>query len=352
VADAEPSADQREGAEVAQVKYDVSDVEAGGGGEQPQPALYKGKIVQINERKKKTDGTPVHDLEVVVDVGAEYARLWTYIKLPADPSFEQSKWKLREFTDALGLPSKGGIDPKVLNGKCPIPVNVRVSSDTDRDGEYRGRVKNLLAVGEGGGAVESTATSEGDDEPLTREELEGWETQDLKDELASQEITLSGRFARDKAIDALLEAQGGEEPEPEDDSGESTASATADISEELLEDLKTDEAHYEDWSDEDVESYVKDLGIDGNISGRKSRAKYLAAITSLAESAEGGEGGETEEPASADDYDEWPQNELEDEVNTRNEQGAEIKVSGRKTKEKLIEALRADDAKASGADPF
>jgi hypothetical protein len=57
-----------------------------------------------------------------------------------------------------------------------------------------------------------------------------------------------------------------------------------------------------------------------------------------------------EEPAEiTDDYDEWPENELLDEVNTRNEQGAEIKITGRKTKEKLIAGLREDDSKA---EPF
>jgi hypothetical protein len=261
---------------VAAIKYDVTDVPEGGGGNQPQPSLYKGKIVSVVNRKKNARGEACNDLEVVVDVGEEFARLWTYIQLD-NPA---SKWKLREFTDAMGLPPKGAIDPVKLKNK---PVTVKVSADTDLDGNYRGRVKNLF-------------------KPGTVEE--------------------------------------------DDDADGNGSGVLSEISEELLEDLKPDEDYYEDWSDEDIKQFVEDLGIAGNISGRKSRAKYIAAITELASQSENGDGAEG---GVEDDYDEWSLQELKDEVATRKEAGSEFKISGRQTEEKLIAALREDD---KAAEPF
>src|SRR4051812_47552498 len=133
---------------MAAIKYDVSDVESGGGGEEPQPATYPGHIVSMTHRKERNDKTKISDLEVVCDIGQKYVRLWTYVKLPDDPAWnkESHGWKLRELTDALGLPPKGAIDPAKVNKEKPA-VLVKVTSDSHRDtGEYRGRVKNLFPI--------------------------------------------------------------------------------------------------------------------------------------------------------------------------------------------------------------
>src|SRR5499427_9699087 len=110
---------EEEGGSMAVVKYDVSNVESGGGGEQPQPGLYAGKIASINARTEKANGDPVRDLEVVIDVGEEYARLWTYVKTPDDANYNEAAhgWKLRELTDALGLQPKGQFDTAKQVGK-------------------------------------------------------------------------------------------------------------------------------------------------------------------------------------------------------------------------------------------
>jgi hypothetical protein len=324
---------------VAVIKYDVSDVESGGGAEQPQPALYKGKIVTVTHRTKNVRGEAVNDLEVVVDVGDDFARLWTYIQLD-NPA---TKWKLREFTDAMGLPARGGIDPTKLKNK---PVTVKVSADTDLDGNYRGRVKNLFKPGEepsDNGASPSGSVAE-DDEPLTEGELSEWDNDDLKEELEARGIKLAGRFSSAKAIEAILEAQGtnGEaEDDEEEDEDESEAKGTADIDPELLAELKTDPEHYDDWSDDDIKSFIDDLGISGNLTGRKTRSKMIEHITQFADQAGGG--GEKGGAEPDDDYDEWPEQDLKDEIDTRSEQGADIKIVGRKTKAKLVEALRKDD---------
>jgi hypothetical protein len=332
---------------VAAIKYDVTDVPEGGGGNQPQPSLYKGKIVSVVNRKKNARGEACNDLEVVVDVGEEFARLWTYIQLD-NPA---SKWKLREFTDAMGLPPKGAIDPVKLKNK---PVTVKVSADTDLDGNYRGRVKNLFKPGtveEDDDADADGEATEAEGEELTRDELEGWELSDLKEEAEAREITVEGRASKAKYINAIMEQIEGDAPEEAEEEAEEETDGNgsgvlSEISEELLEDLKPDEDYYEDWSDEDIKQFVEDLGIAGNISGRKSRAKYIAAITELASQSENGDGAEG---GVEDDYDEWSLQELKDEVATRKEAGSEFKISGRQTEEKLIAALREDD---KAAEPF
>ena len=157
---------------MAAIKYDVSDVEAGGGGEQPQPALYKGKIVSVKHREKNARGEACNDLEVVVDVGEEFARLWTYIQLD-NPA---TRWKLREFTDAMGLSPKGTIDPTKLKGKA---VTVKVAADTDLDGNYRGKIKNLFLPGSapGEGDRGNGAGGSTDDDTCREVRLESqWQT--------------------------------------------------------------------------------------------------------------------------------------------------------------------------------
>lgn len=332
---------------MAAIKYDVSDVEAGGGGEQPQPALYKGKIVSVKHREKNARGEACNDLEVVVDVGSEFSRLWTYIQLDNDAT----RWKLREFTDAVGLPPKGAIDPTKLKGK---PVTVKVAADTDLDGNYRGKIKNLFLPGSAPGEADGENGAEPtDEEPWTEEDLQGLSTDELKAELEAFGLKLSGRFNQAKAIAAILEAQDGGEGEGEgegDGDGDGDGGATAEVDPELAADLSTDADFYAEWEDDDLKSFIDDLGIAGNLTGRKTRQKMIDHITEFASQAGGGgSAGDDGEGAPEDDYDEWPDNELLDEVNTRIEQGADIKITGRKTKDKLIAALRADDA---SGEPF
>ena len=333
---------------MAVVKYDVSNVESGGGGEQPQPGLYQGKIASISPRTEKANGDPVRDLEVVVDVGEEYSRLWTYVKTPDDANYNEAAhgWKLRELTDALKLPAKGQFDTSKQVGK---KVNVKVVADTNLEGEYRGRVRSLFAPGkieEDGDGMSEGGES---DEPLTAEELAEWSVEDIKEEMKEQGIAVPrGRFNKDKAIEAILEAQGGGEAESE----ASTNGSGLDLDPELLEDLRADAKFYADWADDDIKAYVEDLGITGNISGRKTRAKYVEAIVSLAESAANvvdGAGEDSGDDGEGDDYEEWTLEELTDEIATRNEQDADLKVTGRKTKDKLIALLREDD---KVAEPF
>jgi hypothetical protein len=310
---------------MAAIKYDVSDVEAGGGGEQPQPGMYSGQIVSMTQRKKKQGGDAVSDLEIVVDVGSDYARLWTYVKLPDDPNWDKNMhgWKLRELTDALGLPPKGAIDPAKINKEKP-KVSVRVKADTDQDGDYRGKIKNLFkpgAASENGASPESSAEEEDYDE---------WTVEDLEAEIQEQGLTMpTGRKTKEKLI-SVLQADGAT-PEAE---AEAEAEATT-------------EDDYDEWTVEDLAAEIEEQGLSGNVTGRKSKQKYIDVLRAAAAGPTGdgdGDGGET---TPEDDYDEWEAEELLAEIKDRKEQGVEIPVPrGPKSRDKdhLMEILRKDNA--------
>lgn len=321
------------------IKYDVSDVEAGGGGVQPQPALYSGKIVSVTPRTQKANGDPTNDLEVVVSVGEDYSHLWTYITFG-----ESARWKLREFTDAVGLPPKGEIDPKKLKD---TPVLVKVSADTDQDGDYRGKVKNLFKPGSL--EDESEVVTAGSNGASAGEDLSDWSDDDLKAECTENNIEVGGRWSRDKAIEAILEWRGPGDAAASN-GGEPSADAP-DIPEELVPDLFDNAEAYESWPDADIKSYVDDLGaagVDVPIEGRYGKVKAVEALVKLGQAyhGTGGETADAEPEGDAtpeDEYDSWSDTDLTDEIAARNEQGAEVKVEGRNSREKMIEALRKDD---------
>jgi hypothetical protein len=294
---------------MAAVKYDVSDVETGGGGQEPDPGLYDGEIVSITHRTKKADGkTAISDFEVVVDVGAEYTRK-----------------------------------------------------------SYKGKIKNLFPPGKGATAAPSTngasasaaADGGGGEGPYGREEIEGWPDEDIKGYAEELGVEIpTGRGAKAKLIDALVAAEEGAGSEAEAEADSATAVAeglTEGIDEEFLAELKTDESHYSDWTDEDVIWLVNGLGIDGNVktTGRGWKPKAIAGIVEFAQQVEGGGGeAETGDDAVVDKYDdetEWPNADLKAEIEERNEQGAAIEIAGRWTREKMIAALREDN---KNAEPF
>lgn len=320
---------------MATIKYDVSDVEAGGGGQQPQPSMYKGKIVSVTHRDKKSNGDATNDLEVVVSVGDEYANLWSYINLES----VAARWKVREFTDAVGLPTKGDLTPQKLKALQGKPVLVKVSADTDLDGDYRGRVKNLFMPG----TQEVDASDNGDDSE-GGDDYGSWDDDDLKAELKDRGLKIAGRFTTDKAVAALEEY---DVPEAEEEEEADTDGPAGEIEPELLKDLNPDPDFYSAWPDDDIKSFVEDLGIKGNIGGRYSRSKGVDAIVALADSVLGTTSDDAPDETT-DEYDSWDDDDLQNEIDARAEQGVEIKISGRKSREKIIAALRADD----GTDPF
>jgi hypothetical protein len=300
------------------IRYDNTDVESGGGGEHAQPGMYAGKIVSVNHRTQKTDGSPVNDLEVVVDIGQEYRRLWTYIGLE-----KNTAWKMREFTDAVGLPPKGTLTTAALKKLEGTKVNVKVSADTDLAGDYRGRVKNLFKPGEGGALTEATAEADG------AVDYDEWSIDDLKAELEERGIELpKGRLTESKLV-TILQADD-ESAEEDEDEDEDEAEVT-------------DE--YDEWELDDLKAEVEERGATGNLpKGRKTKQTYIDLLRELDEA---GSDDDADTPdAEADEYDTWDLADLKAEIAERNEQGAEIEVTGRASKEKLVAALREDDANA------
>lgn len=245
---------------MAVVKYDVSDVEAGSGGEQPQPAVYTVKIADVNDRRGQ-DGK--NDLEVIIDFFQDegIARVWSYLSFG-----DSSKWKFREFTDAMGLKPKGQFDPAKLVGK---KVNVKITPD-QYNGEYRGRVGRWMKPGK----VEDEDTEPEDEEPTdeaeTDAEAEGedyseWTVDDLTEEIEARGLEVpKGRKTTAKLIPILedndAEAAGEVEPEAE---GE--------------------EDNYEEWPLKDLQGEASDRGLEmpDLEKGRGAAAKNKAALIEL-----------------------------------------------------------------------
>lgn len=292
---------------MAKIKYDVSNVEVREANyAQPKPGIYNVKIVEANPRL--TDGK--NDIEVIAEVTdkGEFqgARLWSYVNFG-----EASAWKLAEFSLALGLPRKGEIDTdKLVGKKCQVKVNA-----STYEGEYRARLQRWLV------ASDSVDGSDGGDSE--DEGFDDWSDQDLKDELESRDLKVLGRFTRDKAIALLQENVEGddeeEEPEADDESAEGE--------------------DYSDWSLEDLKGEVESRGIGGNISGRKTKEKLIGALEADDAGPNGDSAEDEEEAAPEDDYDEWEDEELVAEIKDR-----DLEIKGRKTKDKMIAALRADDS--------
>ena len=273
---------------MAKIKYNVKDVERKSF-EQPPPGVYEMEIMEANPR---LDGGK-NDIEVVLEVTknndtAVGGRLWTYINLG-----ESSQWKLAEFTDALGLPETGTLDTDKLLGK---KLKVKVNPDS-----YKDDAGNVIQRSRAGrfSPLEATATEADVEEDPDADEAEG-----------DDEVEIS-----------VVEIDGVE--------------------------FGDDEAYYEEWSDEDVKEEI--TGHEIKVSGRYSRAKGIAALVELAKEAIGGgdeeeDGDEEEEEGdNYDDADEWSTEDLAAEVEKR-----ELTVAGKKTRAKLIAALREDD----GDEPF
>lgn len=219
------------------------------------------------------------------------ARQFTYVNLG-----ENSKWKLAEFLDALGMPEKGDLDTDKLIGRR---LKVKINSDSYKDDE--GNTKQSTRVGR----------------------------------FSPIEATASG----DAAVDPDA---GAAEPEAEAEGGEEEVVINA-VEFDGVE-FGDQPEYYEDWSDDEVKEECQRPEV--TVEGRYSRAKGVAALAAFAAGLLGDdeEGGEAaaEEGDDYDDEAEWPTEALAEEIGKRS-----LEIAGRKTREKFIAALRADNS-----DPF
>lgn len=290
------------------VKYDVTNVEAtGGGSEQPKPGVYPAKIAICRQRETKADGSPANDIEVAFNLGGDYAFVFTYIGLS-----DASDWKLKEFVDALGLKGKGQFDPDKLIGKM---IRVKINPDS-YDGEYRGRAGRLMKAQKGDKLAEA---SEGVDD---------------------EDADADGDVDEDTAAEAKADV---------DSTGDHEFTATR-------EDPEDDEVgSYDDWADEDLAAEVEDRGLTVPGGRGSKRTKHIAALraddTSSMDDDEETEPEAEEEGEAEDDYDTWSVDELIAE-GTERELALPRKPRGsgaeERYKEALVKLLRKDD----GANPF
>ena len=310
------------------IEYDVSEVEAGqaGGAGEPPLGIQDAEIMICRARDEKRDGSPANDIEVAFKINDDDDLRWLYEYVGLG---EGSDWKLREFTDALGLPPKGKIDPQKLIGK-KIKVNIK-------QGQYEGAPR-----AEVGRMLKSDATVEDDagpqDDPAAdidpdfTPSIEGvgdtasydeWDADDVKGEFEDRKLTVSGRKTQAAMIAALREDDA--EPEAE---AEADASGAADGFTPTRED---DDNKYDDWDADEVTAEASDRGL--TLGGGRGNAK-AKAIKALREddTAQNGDGG--------DDYDTWDAETLLAEVKDR---GISM-PRGKKTSETLIGLLRAHDA--------
>lgn len=233
------------------IRYDVSDVESGAG-EQAPPKIYKAKIMTAEHRTEKSDGTKIEgkgDFHITVSVGDKFAPLHSYIGL-----YDATAWKLREFTDALGMPAKGSLDPKKLIGK---ECRVQVTKD-EYDGAYKARLKTWLAAKE----VEEGEDADAD-EADEEEEAEDEDEVDEEEEVEEDE-----------------EAEEEEDEEPEEEEADDPL-AELDRSE--------------------LKKYIKDNELEVKVTTKMSDDDIRAAIVD----------------AEGDDYDDWSLGDLKEEFNKR-----------------------------------
>jgi hypothetical protein len=328
---------------MAKIKVDASGVDAGGFGPPLDDGTHRLKLVQATHRKKNANGDAVNDLETVWEKDAQHGRIWEYIPLNKDAS---NSFRLAQFLDALGLPRKAEFDPKAQEGKF-ITARTVIES---RDGyDPRARIRNMFKPVDEDGAEPSEDGDEpaagGGEGPYGRSEMETWEDSDLKEYAEELGVDVpKGRGWKTKLLDELVAAESeGEDPEADEPEAEAGGSPLLEgIEQDFITELSADDSAYADWTDEDVDWMIDGLGIGGNVSGRKTKANKIKAIVAFAEEAlGGGDGGG--EPDQYDDEEIWSNEDLLAEINSRIDQGTEIEITGRKTRAKMIEALRKDD---------
>lgn len=114
------------------IKYDVSKVDPSGASTPVKPGNYKFKVKSATYREEKNDIQVVATIQAGKFKGVD---VFTWVNFG-----EASAWKLREFTDALGMKPKGGLDPDKLTGKTFTALTDR----REYQGEMRNGIKSFL----------------------------------------------------------------------------------------------------------------------------------------------------------------------------------------------------------------
>jgi hypothetical protein len=242
-------------------KSDVESAESSDFGEPPKPGLYHLKLEGLEQKDNKSgDGKHLVCRWRPVGLGREGSKLterlgsvWDRVSLTS----EEAGWSRARLAIALGgKPNRAGnvdLSLELDSTKPDSPIGSivlgRVASDTDQAGDYRPKIGSLMpldataesedepgfdeddeeeAVADFGDEEEVAAEAD-DGELLTRADLEEMDNKDLG-LLARNDFELNTKqFAkkvkgktvadREALINAILEAQGGE-PEDNDEDDE------------------------------------------------------------------------------------------------------------------------------------
>lgn len=122
---------------------------------QPKPGLYTAQLKECNPTfAKGDDGTPdkkrpmLECIYQITGLGKDessieenYAQLWDYVTFS-----EAAAWKRAQFLLAMGISDgkknfKGKVDTEEVIG---TKVVIRVKSDKDQDGNYRGKIAAMF----------------------------------------------------------------------------------------------------------------------------------------------------------------------------------------------------------------
>jgi hypothetical protein len=162
------------------VKYDVTDVEPGGGGDwggnghQPKPGIVNAVLVRNQPRTENRNGEPLEspDIEWVFEVKATPGRQeadleeGAWLALYTKAGLKKDSWSEAQVLEALGVITgdaksrKGSFSRKAQNGK---PVRLRIVADTfQREGDsepvYRARIQRVMKPAAKSEATASAAT--------------------------------------------------------------------------------------------------------------------------------------------------------------------------------------------------
>jgi hypothetical protein len=248
------------------IRYDVSDVESGAG-EQAPPKIYKAKITAVEHRTEKSDGTKIEgkgDFHVTVSVGDGFAPLHSYIGL-----YDATAWKLREFTDALGLPAKGSLDPKKLVGK---ECRVQVTKD-EYDGAYKARLKTWLK------AKDDEADEEDEDEEETDEEEVDEEEETEEDEPEEEEEEVEEEEEPEAEADPLDEMDRAELKKHIKSEGLEIKVTTKMSDDDIREAIRAEDTDdYDEWPVGDLKEEFGKRDLSLKKGAKATKANYIAAL--------------------------------------------------------------------------
>jgi hypothetical protein len=247
---------------LATVKYDNSDVDTGGGGTGvPVPTgVRSGHIVQVLDRRD--DGK--NDLQVIVNFGDDWDWVYSYLNFG-----EASRWKFREWTDAMGLKPKGQFDPEKLSGKA---ISAKITHEM-YEGEPRARIRRWLKPGDE--EEEEEAETEDEEEEEEEEEVasadgetnyDEWTVEDLIEEINERELEVpTGRKTAAKLSTVLY------------DDDASKGNGTVEEAEEAVSD------DYDEWPANELKDEAEERGLDlpDLVKGRGAAAKNKKSLIAL-----------------------------------------------------------------------